>query len=108
MKTILRRLVPAALLALTLASGAGAQEQPPGPRLDPAQPLPYRSAFDGYQPHADPVAAPWREANDLVRRLGGHAGHLRGAAGTPRPVPAAAATPGAASGPQAPAPGARP
>lgn len=71
--TTFRRTLPAAVLALA-AGGAGAQGAPSTFELD----LPYRSAFDGYLPHADPTAFDWRGANDLVRRLGGHAGHLRG------------------------------
>ncbi len=31
----------------------------------------YQSAFEGYRPFADETIKPWRESNDLARRLGG-------------------------------------
>lgn len=43
----------------------------------------YRSAFDGYRPFAAtpaPTSQTWREANNTAAKLGGHAGHLKGAA----------------------------
>ena len=71
-------------LAALAAGNAAAQS---GARPDPADPhakVPetfYRSAFDGYQPLELQKQAPWREANDEVGRIGGHAGTLRGEQG---------------------------
>lgn len=38
-------------------------------------PVTYRSAFDGRP--AEPAETPWKDANDEVRRLGGHIGILQ-------------------------------
>lgn len=51
----------------------------------------YRSALDGYRSwRADEQLADWKRANDEMKGLGGHAGHLRGAPRAPgsKPVPA--------------------
>lgn len=71
-------------LAALAASTAGAEEKP---RPDPADakvkvPAPeYRSAFEGYRPHAEQKVAPWRDSNDAVKPkpaakppAGGHGG----------------------------------
>lgn len=69
-----------------------------------AQPTPgYDSAYADYKPYIDAPPAPWREANDLAARVGGHAGIFAGSthghdAPPPDPAPArqeaAPATPG--------------
>lgn len=60
-------------LAAALAAAPSAIEIPP-----------YRSAFADYRAwRADEPTADWRRANDDVRRLGGHAGHLREAPSAP-------------------------
>lgn len=63
-------------LSLVFASGAAltvfeASAQPAAPALK------YQSAFDGYTRFADEKRANWREINDTVGNLGGHAAHLR-------------------------------
>jgi hypothetical protein len=51
---------------------------------------PYRSAFAEYRPwRGQEPAVDWKRANDEMKRLGGHAGHLREKAQQPEP-PAAA------------------
>lgn len=44
--------------------------------------MPYESAFKSYQPMQEIASPPtleaWREANDTVARIGGHAGVLKG------------------------------
>ncbi|MGH8635567.1 MAG: hypothetical protein ACREUX_20820 [Burkholderiales bacterium] len=64
-----------------LALDAAAQQQSaathPG---DPAARVPqtsYRSAFEGYVPYREQALVPWREINDEVARIGGHAGIFR-------------------------------
>lgn len=64
------------LAAVVAAAGSSASAQPVGaaaPTID------YRSAFDGYNTWRDEPLRDWRKLNDDMRRLGGHAGHLRGA-----------------------------
>ncbi len=59
----------------------------------------YRSAFDGYRPFSDQAVVPWREANELVGRIGGWQAYARegqGTSGKP-PAPAASAASGAGS-----------
>lgn len=49
----------------------------------------YRSAFDGYRGWRTGEPVDWKRANDEMRTLGGHAGHLRGTptAGARQPAP---------------------
>lgn len=69
----------AAIAAMPLASG---QDKSPSFRLDahdPASSLQYESALSGYRTFHDEGATPdqvWRQANDDMGMLGGHAGHL--------------------------------
>ena len=70
------------------AAQTAAQSAAPGPA-----PLKYESTFTGYQPYRDGKRGDWRELNDTVRTLGGHAGHLRGAM-PEAPVESPAAAPG--------------
>ena len=71
----------AALPALAaLAAGAQSSAEPgEPPALDPPA-LPFRSAFEGYQPYADDKSIPWRDANDTVHRRGGWRAYAREAA----------------------------
>jgi hypothetical protein len=73
------RKTAAFLLAMLVAGAAGAQgERRPEPG-DPAARVPateYRSSFDTYRRYAESEPASWREANEEVRRLGGHVGHV--------------------------------
>ncbi|MCX7960330.1 MAG: hypothetical protein N2653_01985 [Burkholderiales bacterium] len=68
-------------LAAAFAAGAAAREVARPHPADPAagtKPPVHRSAFEDYRPYSEPELARWREANDEVRRLGGHAGHVSG------------------------------
>ena len=91
-----------AAAAIAIAAGAAhAQSQPK--RDDPraaAPPPAGASAFDGYRPYRDEALAPWRELNDEVGRVGGHAGVVRADRKPPETPPTAPA--------QAPAPKERP
>lgn len=57
----------------------------PSPATNPASPdapvrqSTYESAFAGYQSYKDEKPASWREVNDEVGRVGGHAGIFGGA-----------------------------
>ena len=66
-----------------------------------SHPLGYRSLFEGYRPFNEQPVVPWREANDLVGRLGGWQSYAREGQGGPvtAPVMPAASTPGPASAP---------
>ncbi|HSD54194.1 MAG TPA: hypothetical protein VLC47_08515 [Burkholderiales bacterium] len=79
-----------ATAALVCATAAAAQTPAQPPREATAAPPPaYRSAYEGYRPYADEPLAPWREVNETVERVGGHAGVLRAGAG-PSAAPGAA------------------
>ena len=66
-------------LLLCLGGAAFAQSEP---RRDPSDPqagvpaVEYRFAFSEYQPFRDPEIEKWREANDQMKELGGHRGHV--------------------------------
>jgi hypothetical protein len=76
-----------AAAALTCAAAAAGAQTPAQPPLDRAggPPAAYRSAYEGYRPYVEEPLAPWREVNDTVERVGGHAGVLRDEARTPPP-----------------------
>ncbi len=61
-------------LAAVLCAVAGAA----GAQAGTTEPL-YRSAFDGYRSWRTDEPVEWKRANDEMKALGGHAGHLRGA-----------------------------
>lgn len=86
-----------AVVALALAaSHAVAQtDARPGPAVPagPGRPVEYDSAFQRYRPFVDPELSRWREVNDEMGRLNGHAGHLPGS------VPPRSSSPGAAARP---------
>ncbi len=71
-----------AVLVCAFAGLARAQ----GARTEPR----YQSAFDGFRNWRTDEPVDWKRANDEMRTLGGHAGHLRGTptAGARRPAPA--------------------
>lgn len=79
----LRTLLLAALLAAqpilpgapALAQGA-ARPDPADPKTPSAMREPV-SAYTGYQKFAEDPLASWREVNDEVARVGGHAGALK-------------------------------
>jgi hypothetical protein len=92
-----RTLLAAALVCAAGAAGAQTPAQPSRERAA-APPPTYRSAYEGYRPYADEPLAPWREVNEAVGHVGGHAGVLRAESGTTPSPPAAA---GAAPAPSA-------
>ncbi len=68
----------------------------------------YVSPFSSYRRYQDEKPAPWRELNDQVLGLGGHAGHIQdgkdGAPGVAKPAATPEATvPSGASAPSLPA-----
>lgn len=88
-KHALRALV---LVASAFAPLAGAQHGTHGaqpPASPPARPVgtqpSYESAFADYRPYREEPAASWRQVNDEVARVGGHAGVLKA-----EPAPGAA------------------
>jgi hypothetical protein len=74
-------LIVAALASVPFAAVAQQIQNHAGPS-DANAPIPastYESAFKNYKPAADEQEPPdkrWRAANDEVRKLGGHAGHV--------------------------------
>lgn len=87
-------LLAAASSALAQASGATSAAQSgtlsaPVPAASaasasaPVAPLVYRSMFDGYRPFSEPPVVSWREANDLVGRIGGWQAYARESQGGP-------------------------
>jgi hypothetical protein len=64
---------PFVLAASLAAASAGAPAQAADAGVE------YRSAFEGFHPWRPEEPRDWREVNDEVERLGGHAGHLRAA-----------------------------
>jgi len=84
----MRSALPFLLLA-GFASTVAAQQAAPRDPANPAAPVPkpaYESAFAGYRPWTEPAPGRWREANEEVRRLGGHAGHVKPPAKAPAPA----------------------
>jgi hypothetical protein len=77
--------VAATAAALNVAFGIALAQPAAKSRTAPAPSAPvYRSAFDSYRPwRADEPSADWRQANQEMGQLGGHAGHLRGAPPSP-------------------------
>ena len=49
----------------------------------------YDSAFNGYQAYQAQEPGSWREHNDAMAAVGGHAGHLKGSAPSSEQTPAA-------------------
>ena len=47
----------------------------------------YRSAFEGYRPFAEQPLTPWREANDVVKNVGGWQAYAREGQGEPPAKP---------------------
>ncbi|BBK38122.1 hypothetical protein STAQ_32000 [Allostella sp. ATCC 35155] len=66
----------ALLLGACAPSSPFAADDPADPAL-PVAATSYASPFAGQPRFATVEARPWRRTNDLVRRLGGPAGHLR-------------------------------
>lgn len=102
--SLLRRLLPAALIAAACA--AAAQTAPPVARPDPLDAqarvpaLQYESSFGASRRSADDKPLSWREANDQVARIGGWRVYAREALppepAAPRPIGAPASPASAA------------
>ena len=93
-------LIRSCLFAAFVGGGAIAQAAAQTASPEPA-PLKYESTFTGYQPYRDGKRGDWRELNETVGVLGGHAGHLRGStpeASAAKPVMAPAAPPDSPAG----------
>ena len=70
-----------AFAALAAVAPLAAAQQPRPEPTDPTVPVPafrYESGFGSYRGFRDEPLAPWRELNDDVARVGGHAGIVRG------------------------------
>ena len=82
------------LVMAIVASGSAAAFAETVARQEPteaAAPVPavrYESAFSGYAPFREQEPGAWREQNDEIGKVGGHAGHLKG-----RPDPSSNPTP---------------
>jgi hypothetical protein len=77
----------ASAAAQTVARPDSAEQRP----AVPSRPA-YESAFKNYRPHVEPELVRWRDANDEMGRLKGHAGQVPGSA------PASSAAPASNSG----------
>jgi hypothetical protein len=72
-----------AIVLLLSACAAGTAFARSEDRRDPIKPeasvpsVTYRSAFADYRPYREQEISPWREVNDEVARVGGHAGVLK-------------------------------
>ena len=63
---------PLALLAaLAMWPGAHAQTPAQASPVPASSPAEFRSSFEGYQPYTEEKSISWKEANDLVGRIGG-------------------------------------
>lgn len=86
----LKPLLPWSVALLSL--GAVAQTTPPA-AVQAAAILPttlnHQSALEGYQPYAEQEVRSWREANDLVGRIGGWRAYARETGTTESALPAA-------------------
>jgi hypothetical protein len=80
-----------AMLLLLAAAAGGAAFAQSGDANDaraPAAkvpPLTYRSAFDEYRPYREQELASWREVNEEVARVGGHAGVVKAGENAAKP-----------------------
>ncbi len=93
------RLLAALLCAgLTLPPGAAAKPDPLDPQAD-VPPLRPPSALRQYRTATTPEPGRWREANDLVTRIGGWRSYLR-EAHAPEPAASAPAQPASAPMPR--------
>jgi hypothetical protein len=91
--------LPALSAPLAVAQDAAPVPRPSGSNAM-ASPLAYRPAFEGYRRFADQPVLAWREANDVVGRIGGWQAYAREAQGGPQwPVqPKPATTPASQPG----------
>ncbi len=72
-------LLAGTLSCAAVASNPGAASPDPRDPRAAVPPLKYESALRGHSATQDVPLARWRDANDSVGALGGHAGHLKSA-----------------------------
>lgn len=82
---MLARLAAAHLLLLSLAISPVYGQ--------PASPLEFRSAFEGYKPYTEEKTADWKRANDNVGKIGGWREYAREASQQPETATGPAAIP---------------
>jgi hypothetical protein len=74
----IRCLAAVGTVAFSLVAFAQQAPLPAGTSASVAPPrLVYRSAFEGYRAYREPTPRSWREVNEGVAALAGHAGHLK-------------------------------
>lgn len=74
---VLLALTTGVVQAQTVARPASAAASSPATASSAAHGSIYRSAFEGYRSFSDQPLMPWREANDVVRRVGGWQAYAR-------------------------------
>lgn len=74
----------AALLAGSAAAQTPARQDPADPKAAVPPHSAYRSAFKDYRPYVEPEIGRWRDVNNDMARLGGHAGQMGNAPGKAR------------------------
>lgn len=80
---VLLALTTGVVQAQTIARPASAAALSPATASSAARGSSYRSAFEGYRTVADQPLTPWREANDVVRSVGGWQAYAREGQGEP-------------------------
>jgi hypothetical protein len=109
--TIARRLLPAALLAITSVTSA---QPAPGGKADPLNAiasvprLAFRSTLSGYKPYADQPVGSWRQVNETVNSIGGWRVYAREASQPDTPATSAPADSSTPPAPTTPAPASAP
>lgn len=87
-----RYIVPVTLIAIPAFAQEGASSRSPVDATSTGLPS-YRSAFESYKPFQPAQTPAWRQANDRVLSVGGHAGALREAPANPAPSETPSASP---------------
>ena len=80
---VLLALTIGAVQAQTVARPASAAASSPTMASSAARGSSYRSAFEAYRSFADQPLTPWREANDVVKSVGGWQAYAREGQGEP-------------------------
>lgn len=83
------RWITVAVLATAFTTAAAQEKYERQDPSDPSAsrgPFSYQSTLENYQQVADEAESPdkgWRAANDEMKALGGHAGHIKTTSGSP-------------------------
>lgn len=80
---VLLALTTGVVQAQTVAQPASAAASSPAMASSGARGSTYRSAYEGYRSFADQPLTPWREANDVVKSVGGWQAYAREGQGEP-------------------------